>query len=54
MEPETETEVENKAARGMAELVAIVEALIFVADEPITTKLLAERSKTADLPERVK
>lgn len=26
----------------MAELVAIVEALIFVADEPITTKLLAE------------
>ncbi|MEO8574345.1 MAG: SMC-Scp complex subunit ScpB [Pyrinomonadaceae bacterium] len=44
MEPETETEieVETKAARGMAELVAIVEALIFVADEPITTKLLAE------------
>src|SRR5215207_11190918 len=51
MEPETETEtgpetaaataIENPA-RGMAELVAIVEALIFVADEPITTKLLAE------------
>ena len=36
---ETQTE---KSARGMAELVAIVEALIFVADEPITTKLLAE------------
>jgi segregation and condensation protein B len=32
----------EKPARGMAELVAIVEALIFVADEPITTKLLAE------------
>ena len=26
----------------MAELIAVVEALIFVADEPITTKLLAE------------
>ena len=37
MEAETE-----KSSRGMAELVAIVEALIFVADEPITTKLLAE------------
>ncbi len=57
MEPETEIETEVEAAieteveeaaperqsaRGMAELVAIVEALIFVADEPITTKLLAE------------
>ena len=47
MEPETEESeaVEpqtEKSARGMAELVAIVEALIFVADEPITTKLLAE------------
>jgi segregation and condensation protein B len=38
MEPENE----KQSARGMAELVAIVEALIFVADEPITTKLLAE------------
>jgi segregation and condensation protein B len=51
MEPETETaqEIETapeaapeKSSRGMAELVAIVEALIFVADEPITTKLLSE------------
>src|SRR5215203_600743 len=57
MEPETEIETETstdsetgtaaakateKPSRGMAELVAIVEALIFVADEPITTKLLAE------------
>ncbi len=49
MEPETETEIEadvevasERSSRGMAELVAIVEALIFVADEPITTKLLAE------------
>jgi segregation and condensation protein B len=51
MEPETETATESeivteaapeKSSRGMAELVAIVEALIFVADEPITTKLLAE------------
>lgn len=49
MEPETETaaaaatepEIE-RLSRGMAELVALVEALIFVSDEPITTKLLAE------------
>ena len=33
---------EKKTSRGMAELVAVVEALIFVADEPITTRLLAE------------
>jgi segregation and condensation protein B len=46
IETEIETEIEaapeRQSARGMAELVAIVEALIFVADEPITTKLLAE------------
>jgi len=51
MEPETETATEGetvtdtapeRSSRGMAELVAVVEALIFVADEPITTKLLAE------------
>ena len=41
-ETEIETAPERQSARGMAELVAIVEALIFVADEPITTKLLAE------------
>src|SRR4029453_7593165 len=33
---------EKRSTRGMAELVAVVEALIFVADEPITSKLLAE------------
>lgn len=32
----------EKQNRSTAELVAIVEALIFVADEPITVKLLAE------------
>ena len=32
----------QKTARTPAELVALTEALIFVADEPITTKLLAE------------
>jgi segregation and condensation protein B len=47
METQTETEnqepeIEKRSARGMAELVAVVEALIFVSDEPITTKLLAE------------
>ena len=33
---------QQHAARTPAELVALVEALIFVADEPITTKLMAE------------
>ena len=33
---------EKKTSRGMGELVGVVEALIFVADEPITSKLLAE------------
>ena len=52
MEPETQTQTEEETevavesekqnARGMAELVAVVEALIFVSDEPITTKLLSE------------
>ncbi|HEY2866961.1 MAG TPA: SMC-Scp complex subunit ScpB [Pyrinomonadaceae bacterium] len=31
-----------KPTRDLSELVAVVEALIFVADEPITTKLLAD------------
>ena len=35
-------EVVEKRSRTPAELVALVEALIFVADEPITAKLLAE------------
>jgi segregation and condensation protein B len=34
--------IEPKPARSLAELVAIVEALIFVADEPVTSKVLAE------------
>jgi segregation and condensation protein B len=37
-----ESAAEQKTVRSAAELVALVEALIFVADEPITTKLLAE------------
>jgi segregation and condensation protein B len=39
---EEEIAIEPKAARSPAELVALVEALIFVADEPITTRVLAE------------
>ncbi|HEV7699396.1 MAG TPA: SMC-Scp complex subunit ScpB [Pyrinomonadaceae bacterium] len=39
---EEEIAVEPKAARSPAELVALVEALIFVADEPITMRVLAE------------
>ena len=39
MDPE---EVEQRASRTPAELVALAEALIFVADEPIPTKLIAE------------
>ena len=34
--------VREKATRSTAELVAVVEALIFVSDEPITTKVLSE------------
>ncbi len=37
-----EPEIEERLARSTSELVAVVEALIFVADEPITAKLLAE------------
>ncbi len=40
--PEAVLEVEEKQPRGLAELVAIVEALIFVADEPVSVKTLAE------------
>jgi segregation and condensation protein B len=35
-------EVEEKHTRTTSEIVALVEALVFVADEPITVKLLAE------------
>ncbi len=34
--------VEHKAARSPAELMSIVEALIFVADEPVTSRMLAD------------
>ena len=37
-----EIEEISKPARTPAELMALVEALIFVADEPVTSKLLAE------------
>ncbi|CAN5202566.1 SMC-Scp complex subunit ScpB [soil metagenome] len=40
--PEAVLEIEEKQTRDIAELVAIVEALIFVADEPISVKVLAE------------
>lgn len=33
---------QQKAVRSPAELVALVEALVFVADEPVTAKLLAD------------
>ena len=35
-------EMAQQAARNPAELVAVVEAIIFVSDEPVTVKLLAE------------
>jgi segregation and condensation protein B len=35
-------ELEQKQSRPMAEIVAIAEALIYVADEPLTVKVLAE------------
>ena len=34
--------IEEKQARGVGEIISIVEALIFVADEPLTVKILAE------------
>ena len=37
-----EEEVEIKPARSPAELMTIVEALVFVADEPVTSRLLAD------------
>jgi segregation and condensation protein B len=37
-----ELEDEEKQPRGIGEIISIVEALIFVADEPLTVKILAE------------
>ena len=37
-----ESEIEEKQPRSISEIVAVVEALIFVSDEPLTVKLLAE------------
>jgi len=37
-----EEEVEIRPARSPAELMALVEALIFVADEPVTARLIAD------------
>jgi segregation and condensation protein B len=37
-----ESETEEKQPRGIGEIISIIEALIFVADEPLTTKILAE------------
>ena len=39
---ETVEEIEQKPARGIAELMAIIEALIFVADEPLPVKVIAD------------
>ncbi len=36
------SEIEEKQPRPMSEIVAIIEALIFVADEPLTVKIIAE------------
>nr|MDQ3042914.1 SMC-Scp complex subunit ScpB [Acidobacteriota bacterium] len=35
-------EIEEKQQRGIGETISIIEALIFVADEPLTVKTLAE------------
>jgi segregation and condensation protein B len=39
---ESEIEKEEKTARTVAELVAVCEALVFVADEPVSAKTLAD------------
>jgi|SRR5688572_954636 len=36
------TEMAEQPVRGPAELVSVVEAIVFVSDEPVTVKLLAE------------
>lgn len=40
--PETEEAVSDAPARSAAEVMSIAEAIIFVSDEPITSKLLGE------------
>lgn len=42
MDADVNVEERSAPARTPAEMVALVEALVFVADEPITTKLLAD------------
>src|SRR5215204_373697 len=37
-----EPEIEEKQPRSMSEIVSIVEALVFVSDEPMTAKMLAD------------
>ncbi len=39
---EAATQIEEKQTRGIGEIISIVEALIFVADEPINVKTLSE------------
>jgi segregation and condensation protein B len=39
---ETIEEIEQKPARSIAELMAIIEALIFVSEEPLTVKTIAD------------
>ena len=40
--PEVNVSAETRGARGMAELIAIIEALVFVSEEPLTAKTIAE------------
>ena len=39
---EAAAQIEEKQSRGVGELISIIEALIFVSDEPVTVKTLAE------------
>ena len=41
-----ESEIEGAREIGDAELRSVTEALIFVADEPITAKMIAERIRS--------
>lgn len=41
-EEQSEEDVADAVTRSPAELIAVVEALIFVADEPVSTKMLAD------------
>jgi chromosome segregation and condensation protein ScpB len=39
---DSETEQTEKQTRSISEIIAVIEALIFVSDEPLTVKIIAD------------